>query len=143
MHILCLQYLWVHSVFPNGNGTTMKLMEACCMKHRAVRATEANPANLGCFLHLQYMKAYLSLCKNQVRSRLSHGTEATVFQRCSGLNYSTADITVHLFFIGNICLACYIVTMICISFPDPMYKTNTWKVMRVACTRDFSQHCSG
>lgn len=26
----------------------------------------------------------------------------------------------HLFFIANICLACYIVTMICIGSPDPV-----------------------
>ena len=88
-------------------------------------------------------KVYLSLCKNRVQSRLSHGTEAAVCQRCSGLNYSTADITVHLFFIANICLACYIVTMICISSPDSMYKTNTWKVTRVVRTKGFSQCALG
>lgn len=100
----------------------------------------ANSENLRCFLHLQYInKVYLSLCKNWVRSRLSHATEAAVCQRCSGLNYSTADITVHLFFIANICLACYIVTMICVSSPDSMYKTNTWKVTRVVRTKGFSQ----
>lgn len=62
-----------------------------------------------------------------VLSRPSHDTEAAVCHRCSGFNSSAADITVHLFFIANICLACYIVTMICISPTDPMYKTNTWK----------------
>lgn len=84
-------------------------------------------------------KSNLSLCKNWVRSRFSHGTEAGVCQRFSGLNCSTADITVHVFFIANICLACYIVTMICISSPDSKYKTNTWKVTRVVCTEGISQ----
>lgn len=59
------------------------------------------------------------------------------------MNYSTSDITVHLFFMANICLACYIVTTICISSPDSMYKTNTWKVTRVVCTKGFSQCALG
>lgn len=143
MHILCLQYLWVHLMFHNRNRMTMKLMEPYCLNNRVVRA-KPNLANLKHFLHLQYMnKSNLSLCKNWVHSRFSHGTEAGVCQRFSGLNYSTADITVHVFFIANICLACYIVTMICISSPDSKYKTNTWKVTRVVCTEGFSQCAQG
>lgn len=134
MYILCLQYWWANKMFCSRNST-MKLMEGSLHEPILRVQTAVNPANLSwCFfLQLQYKKRcscpYVS---SGFFGRLSNDTEAAVCHRCSGLNNSTADITVHLFFIANICLACYIVTMICISSPDSMKKkkkqlTNTRK----------------
>lgn len=49
MHILCVQYLWVHLMFHNRNGTTVKLMEVGCLNHREVHAMRAKSSKPGMF----------------------------------------------------------------------------------------------
>lgn len=103
-------------------------MEVLCANYRDVFVL--NPVHLKCFL-------CVCMYKNDVGGRFSH---AACQWRSAGLNDCAADITVYLFFIANICLACYSVITICISSTDFLHKCETLKVTTVVWRKKRGFH---